>query len=281
MDDEELDQEEDEEKNEEENEEEQEQQKDQEAEKQKPNPEKAKDEVKQKVEKAKKIKEKMEKAKKAKKAAETAKKAKAAAKAASSAKKAALFANPYFWIAMLIILAILCLIGIIMSFTIMPSNFLGKTKKFVEGMMQEFCGFIWGDNTSPINNGSEDVKDLANYIQNMGYDIQGYGFGDVEYTDKTKDQQKEMVETDEKANAIEGKRNYVTEQQATQGGEIKRVFGLQAVTTVSNREYNEGDEMYRIAGRFSSKNNDYLRAYLSAEAATYTEATYSIKGLFN
>ena len=245
------------------------------------NLEEVKDGAKEKVEKAKKIKDKVQKVQKAQKAAKKAKQVKAAAKFASGAKKFALLANPYFWIALLIIIAIIVLVGLIMSFTIMPSNFLGKAKQFVEGMMKGFCGFIWGDATSPISDGSEDVKDLANYIQNMGYDIQGYGFGDVEYTDETKKQQQEVKNSDEASNAIQGKRNYVTQEQATQGGEIKKVYGLQAVTTVSSTEYEEGDELFIITGRFSSKNNDYLRAYLSAEAATYTEATYSIKGFFN
>ena len=266
---------------EEQNQEQEDQQEEQEKEQKGPNPEKAKDEVKEKIDKAKKMKERIQKVQKAQKAAKKAKQVKAAAKFASGAKKFALLANPYFWIAMLIILAIIVLIGLIMSFTIMPSNFMGKTKKFVESMMQGFCSFIFGDGTSPLGAGSEDVKDLANYIQNMGYDIQGYGFGDVEYTNDTQKQQEEVKETNEVVNAIEGKRNYVTEEQATQGGEIKKVYGLQAVTTVSSTKYEDGDEMYRITGRFSSKNNDYLRAYLSAEAATYTEATYSIKGFFN
>ena len=274
MDDEELD-------TEENEQEEEEQQKQEEQEKQGPNPEKAKDDVKKKIDKAKKMKEKMQKVQKAQKAAKKAKQVKAAAKFASGAKKFALLANPYFWIAMLIILAIIVLIGLIMSFTIMPSNFLGRCKKFVEGMMQGFCGFIWGDSTSPISNSSDDVKDLANYIQSMGYDIQGYGFGDVEYEDEDEREKVKEAANEVRDNAIDGKRNYVTDQQATQGGEIKKVYGLQAVTTVSSDKYDDGDEMYRITGRFSSKNNDYLRAYLSADAATYTEATYSIKGWFN
>ena len=258
-----------------------EEQEEQNQEQQGPNPERAKDDVKEKIDTAKKMKERIQKVQKAQKAAKRAKQVKAAAKLASGAKKFALLANPYFWIALLIILAIIVLIGLIMSFTVMPSNFMGKTKKFVEGMMQNFCSFIFGDGTSPLGSGSEEVKDLANYIQNMGYDIQGYGFGDVEYTKDTQKQQETVKDTDERANAIDGKKNFVTEEQATQGGEIKKVYGLQAVTTVSSTKYEDGDEMYRITGRFSSKNNDYLRAYLSAEAATYTEATYSIKGFFN
>ena len=248
-----------------------------------PNFEQAKDEIKEKIKKEKKVKDAAQKVQKAQKNIESAKKVKAAAQFASGAKKFALLANPYFWIALLVIIAIILLIGIIMSFTIMPSNFLGKSKRFVEEMMQQFCGFVWGDNTSPISNSSEDVKDLANYIQNMGYDIQGYGFGDVEYTKDTQESQEKAKKDSNgiRENSISGKRNYVTDEQATQGGEIKKIYGLTAVTTVSSSKYDDGDEMYRITGRFSSKNNDYLRAYLSAEAATYTEATYSIKGLFN
>ena len=266
---------------EEEKEEEEDKQEQEDQEKQGPNPEKAKDDVKKKIDKAKKMKEKMQKVQKAQKAAKKAKQVKAAAKFASGAKKFALLANPYFWIAMLIILAIIVLIGLIMSFTIMPGNFLGKAKQFVEGMMKGFCGLVWGDSTSSIGNDSDEVKDLANYIQNMGYDIQGYGFGDVEYKDEAEREEVKEAANEVRDNAIDGKRNYVTDQQATQGGEIKKVFGLQAVTTVSSDQYADGDEMYRITGRFSSKNNDYLRAYLSAEAATYTEARYSIKGWFN
>ena len=142
--------------------------------------ERAKDVVKEKISGERKLRENIQKVQKVQKAAQNAKKVKAAAQLASGAKKFAILANPYFWIGLLIVLAIIVLIGLIMSFTVMPSNFMGKTKKFVEGMMQQFCGFIWGDNTSPLSNSSEDVKDLANYIQNMGYDIQGYGFGDVE-----------------------------------------------------------------------------------------------------
>ena len=247
------------------------------------NLEQAKDEVNDKLDKAKRAKDIAKKAQKVQKNVEKAKTVKAATKLASGAKSFALLANPYFWIALLVILAIIVLIGIIMSFSIMPSNFLGKTKQFVDGMMRTFCGWIWGDYNTPIGNNSEEVKDLANYIQNMGYDIQGYGFGDVEYTKNTQDDQKKSQENTNgiRQNAIEGKRNYVTDGQATQGGEIKKVYGLTAVTTVSNTEYEDGDEMFRISGRFSSKNNDYLRAYLSAEAATYTEAKYSIKGYFN
>ena len=247
------------------------------------NLEQAKDEVNDKLDKAKRAKDIAKKAQKVQKNVEKAKTVKAATKLASGAKSFALLANPYFWIALLVIFAIIVLIGIIMSFSIMPSNFLGKTKQFVDGMMRTFCGWIWGDYNTPIGNNSEEVKDLANYIQNMGYDIQGYGFGDVEYTKNTQDDQKKSQENTNgiRQNAIEGKRNYVTDGQATQGGEIKKVYGLTAVTTVSHTEYEDGDEMFRISGRFSSKNNDYLRAYLSAEAATYTEAKYSIKGYFN
>jgi hypothetical protein len=100
-----------------------------------PNPERAKDDVKEKIDTAKKMKERIQKVQKAQKAAKRAKQVKAAAKLASGAKKFALLANPYFWIALLIILAIIVLIGLIMSFTVMPSNFMGKTKKFVEGMI--------------------------------------------------------------------------------------------------------------------------------------------------
>lgn len=229
-----------------------------------------------------------DKAKKAQKAAGAIKKGgkavKGATKAAATAgkvvatgsKAVALLANPVVWIVIAVILIVIAVIGIIMSFTIMPGNFIGQVKKFVTNTMQKVSGIIWGDKTTPI--GQDDLISLANYIQSMGYDVQGYGFGDVKYKEEY-NEEKEQAASDYKSKDTNGVDQFESPAIAPGSGEIEKINGLEAVTTISTeKKYEDKDEMYTTAGRFSSKNNDYLRAYLSADAATYTEATYSIKG---
>lgn len=223
--------------------------------------------------------QKVEKGAKVAKAGATA--AKAGATAAKASKAIALLANPVVWIVIAIILIVIAVVGIIMSFTIMPGNFIGKLKNAVNNIMTTFCGFIWGDNTSPISDKDDKVIELANYIQSMGYDVQGFGFGDVVYDEDT-NKDVEAAKADYESKDINGVDQFESPAIAPGSGNIKEVNGITAtMSTPSADAYREGNEMFRIAGRFSTKNSDYLRAYLSAAGATYTESTVSLKGILN
>lgn len=112
--------------------------------------------------------------------------ANASAKAAKKSKNIAKFLSKlatrapiliYVLIALIIILYIFALYGFLSS---MPGMFIGKLKETGRSFWRGVVGFITGD-FDYVD--SEDVTKLAQYLQNQGYDVQGYGFADVKYTD--------------------------------------------------------------------------------------------------
>ena len=85
-------------------------------------------------------------------------------------------------IVIVIIISIIILIGQYAFFTTMPGMILEKIKEFGRSVWGDFVGFFTGDSiTASVS--QEDVLNLAQYIQNMGYDIESCGFGKAEYED--------------------------------------------------------------------------------------------------
>ena len=118
--------------------------------------------------------------------AQKANKAKKIAQKADKAKKAAQKVKT--WIKYLpiiikvglIVLVILILVGIVQFFRTIPGMYLENAKEFGMNLWGEIVGYFNGDNiTSKISN--EDQIALAQRIQDMGYDIIGYGFADATY----------------------------------------------------------------------------------------------------
>ena len=114
----------------------------------------------------------------------------------------------------------------------MPGLILGKLKSFGLAIAGKIKGFATGD-TKIVT--QDDIQSVAQYIQNLGYDIQTYGFADVKYKKKTK---KELEDNDVK-----------------QTREIKKIIPVN-----------------------NDKGNDYLTAYISADAQTYVSAQFSLWG---
>lgn len=82
--------------------------------------------------------------------------------------------------AIIIILVILVLVGIVQFFRTMPSLYLENVKEFGINLWGGIIGFFNGDNiTSTVT--EEDQIELAQRIQDMGYDVIGYGFADATY----------------------------------------------------------------------------------------------------
>lgn len=80
------------------------------------------------------------------------------------------------------IIFIIYLIGLISFFMTMPGLVLGKIKEFGASVWGNFQAAITGDTTT-VKVKEEDVVGLAQYLQNMGYDVQTFGFGNIKYTD--------------------------------------------------------------------------------------------------
>lgn len=111
----------------------------------------------------------------AKKAGDMAKKAQKAAKAAGGAKKLAIVGKiiAVAWPVVLVIIIIFLLIGLISFITTVPGMMMDKLVEISSGFWKGFKSFFEG-NAAYIT--EEDQTQLAEYIQNMGYDVVGYGF---------------------------------------------------------------------------------------------------------
>lgn len=136
-----------------------------------------------------------------KKAAKAAKKAGKAAKNAGKVAKGipsllAFFATPVGWVVLgiiLVIIIIFLVIGIIGFFATAPGIMMEKIANFFKDAIKE----IYRDPRESMEiEVSEEAKvDLANYIQELGYDLIGYGFADSENIEKDEDGKVTKVNT--------------------------------------------------------------------------------------
>jgi len=86
------------------------------------------------------------------------------------------------WIAPILIalLIIIYVIGIIGLITSLPGLWVEKAYEFGKNLWAGVTGFVTGDTITPTVT-EEDQIALAQHIQEMGYDIVGYGFADTKY----------------------------------------------------------------------------------------------------
>ena len=137
--------------------------------------------------KAKQARDTVKKVQDAKKAADAAKAGKAAAQAGKAAAHGSKIltalgpALPYIGIALLIILIILLLIGIIVFLVTMPGMVMDKLKAMFKELGNKVAAFFGADTTQQIE--EEEVFEILDYLQDMGYDLKGYGFLTTYYTD--------------------------------------------------------------------------------------------------
>ncbi len=126
---------------------------------------------------------------------------------------------------MLIILAIIILIIVIIGqyafFTTMPGMLLEKVKEFGVGVWSkfksDFHGFFSGDSIT-TNITKEEVLGLAQYLQNMGYDIESCGFGKAEYeetSDENQSMTKQLISVGESVDGKEYLKSYIASNEAT------------------------------------------------------------------
>ena len=74
------------------------------------------------------------------------------------------------------ILIIFVLIGIIFFFITMPGAVVGKIGDAINSVRKMIDSFVDGDNYAKILISREDMIDAAEYLDQMGYDLKGYGF---------------------------------------------------------------------------------------------------------
>ena len=73
----------------------------------------------------------------------------------------------------LVILAIFLIIGFFSFFTSMPEMIVGNIKDAINGMFTDIASFFVGSSAKIT---PEQVDSAATYMEEMGYDLKGYGF---------------------------------------------------------------------------------------------------------
>ena len=120
-------------------------------------------------------------------------------------------------IVLAIIILILITIGQYAFFTTMPGLVLEKIKEFGLSVWAEFKGFFTGDRVE-ASVSKEDVLDLAQYLQNMGYDIESCGFGKAEYEDVSAGDEAKTKTLKSVGESVDGKeylKSYLASNEAT------------------------------------------------------------------
>lgn len=95
---------------------------------------------------------------------------------------------------------VLFIVGIVLFVINMPGLILGKLQAWGAQITANISGMITGNNVSATIT-KEDVLELAQYMQNMGYDIQGYGLGNVKF--KEEKDKKNVAQRNGKAKEVE------------------------------------------------------------------------------
>ena len=102
-------------------------------------------------------------------------------KAAVQGKMAAAMGPVIFW-ATVVIVALIIIIGIIMFFMTMPGMVMEKIKALFKELGNYIAAFFGSDVTTQIDDKS--IYETLDYLEEMGYDLKGFGFLTDYYTDK-------------------------------------------------------------------------------------------------
>ena len=135
-------------------------------------------------------------------ASEAKEKTKDATKKLASNKKVRAFIATHIIqiiIVIAIIFAIFLLIGLVIFLVTLPGLILGKVQDFGNSILNNANLKIWGKETISNTEVQSQMQELAQYIQNMGYDLQSYGFGNI----TNKDDNVSSLENNGKAKEVQ------------------------------------------------------------------------------
>ena len=122
---------------------------------------------------------------------------KAGKQAALKGKMAAAMGPVIFW-GVVIIVAIIIIIGIIMFFVTMPGMVMEKIKSLFTEMGNYIATFFGADTTEQMSD--TQIFETLDYLEEMGYDVKGFGFLTDYYTKNDKDEIEEALSDVEKEN---------------------------------------------------------------------------------
>ena len=163
---------------------------------------------------------------------------------------AMMIASKYFLLAIAsVVIVIILIIVILCALTFLysaPNMLKGQIVAMLDDMgtaiKSAYVSITQGDDYAQVS--KQNVKDVANYIDIMGFDLIGYGFVGF-------DQKKESETTRE------------------QNGK-----------TVKETKYSDGDYIKRVGNDIESVDSNLLTTYIAAENRTYMLSTVSISSLY-
>ena len=164
--------------------------------------------------------------------------------AAVKGKLAAASGPVLFW-AVVIIVAIIILIGIIMFFMTMPGMVMDKIKSLFSELGNYVSAFFGADTTKQIKD--ENIYSTLDYLEEMGYDLKGFGFLTDYYTED------DTVEI-EKA---------LTQEEKNAGYKVDKKIGVVR---------NDADKIILAK-------SDYIFTYIASDNYIYTLKNYNISTL--
>ncbi len=105
--------------------------------------------------------------------------------ASGAAKKsmAAALAPVLFWVGV-VVFAIIIIVGVVTFLMTMPGMAMSKLKEFAENVGDAIASYFGADSTKQVKD--EEIYEVLDYLEDMGYDLKGYGFL-TDYTDKEAD----------------------------------------------------------------------------------------------
>jgi len=188
-------------------------------------------------------------------------------------------AAPVILIIVIIVLVIIFVIGIILYFQNMPGQVLGKIKEVATSFAVAVRASINGDQT---NISDEDEIALAQYLENMGYDVEGYGFADVTYSEDEKNdtygartssgKAKEITAVTKNSKSTNYLKNYMAADQSTYFKATVNVVGFFRSIVDNFKSMVDGSAMNSNV----SKSADYATGMLEVDnTATILDTTKS------
>lgn len=102
------------------------------------------------------------------------------------------YALPVIAIVVAVILILVILIGLIAFILMGPAGVAGKVVKYLDDLFTSVEGFVYGQDVAQVK--KEDVVEIASYLDNMGFKLEGYGF--AEKDDIERDDNGEVTDLD-------------------------------------------------------------------------------------
>lgn len=164
----------------------------------------------------------------------------------TAAKRVILAALPYIAVIVAVIVGLIFLVSVLAFLLAGPDMLRGQIVQMIDEMATAiktaYVSITQGDDYAAIT--KQNVLDVANYIDIMGYDLVGYGFVGFEQT-----KQKEENKTENES-------------------------------TVTEVEYSEGDSIKTVNGDVKEVNSNIITEYIAAENRTYMLSTVSLSSLY-